>query len=384
MADYLVYFTDPNLVAIGQPLDGWNAMQLVLRFNDVGTGTLTMPASGDVIELNQPGNRVVVVRNDAILCAGPIMHPDDFDQDSAGGDQAAPGQITIVWEFDEAALAYRLCYPDPAHAATAQTAAKDTGTAVNAETAMRHFVDKNIGAGALVARRWPQLALGAVASVGTALNYSARFDVLSDMLRRLASQDGLGYRLRQTSTPALVLEVYAPIDRSGDVRFSFELGNLQKLSYRETAPTANVAIVGGDGTGTSRTVVEVADAVSVASGWGRRETFVNDSSTDTTELTQNGTQAIQQAVGTVLLTATAIDDARQRFGTDYGLGDRVSIEVRPGKLVTDIVTAVVINVDASGEVVSPTIGTGAPTSNGAILRQLRAVLVRLGVLERAD
>lgn len=389
MSEYLVFFTDGNLVPIGQFVDEWTDIELVLRFNDVDSGVITLPADPAVAALAVAPNRVVVMRDSGpggsweIVIAGPIEHPDDFDWGLDNPDTFEPGQAAIYFADDRAAVAERLVYPDPTHDATHQTAAVSyVASAVNAEVAMLDFVNKNAGPGALAARRVPQLSIAGPAGVGTTISYSARMEPLGDSLRAMAlAGGGLGYRVVQVAGPTRRFEVFAPVNRSGTVRYSRALGNLTNLSYRSQAPTATVAIVGGDGTGTSRTFVEVVDSGAVAV-WGRKEVFVNEDSADPTELAQAGAAALVDAGEQVQLSATAIDEPGTGFGIDYNLGDTVSVEVREGLVVTDVVTAVSIKVTSAGEVISPTIGTGGATSDGKTLKELRRLQAKLGKVER--
>jgi hypothetical protein len=392
MSSYLVYFTAPDLSLIGQFIDEYTDLQVVLRFNGVDTMVLTAPASPELSALAQPGNRLEVLRDDGdgwtYLTGGPIEKPGDQDWSADGGATADPGQIVIYAADDRAELAKRRTYPTPGNDFEHQTVTgKRTFTATNAEVAMRALVNEQAGPGALTNRKVANLVLGTLASVGSNVTYSSRFNLLTDDLRAIArAGGGLGYRIVRTAAPALAFEVFVPADRSGTVRYSRALGNLRAYSYRSAAPTATVALVGGDGTGTSRVFKEVANSAALAAGWTRNEVFVADDTTDTTELTQNGENALAEAGETAQLVATAIDNSDQRFGRDYGLGDVVGVEIDGVGFITDVVTAVTITVatggTAAGETVQPQIGTGDPFTDSATLRLLRRLDQRLGRLER--
>lgn len=378
-----VIFTDGDLKPIGQPIVKWKRLQSTISFRARASTTLTLPALGKFIEMAQPGNRLVVIRDRKIFVGGPIEYPAIFSRSSdPTSDSATPGLLTVASTDDSVCLDRRLCYPDPTKAATAQTTDWYTRTAQNAEAAMRELVNDNAGPGALTARQVPHLALGSLATVGTNVNVRTRFDVLSAQLDAIALAGGdLGYNVVQDGTD-LKFVVYQPVDLSAAVRFSWSLRNLREVSYQFAGPTATVAIVGGDGTGSSRTIVERSNAAAITAGWGRIEAWVNDSSADTTDLNQSGDDALTSAAEQAYVTSQVIDVPSRRYGVHYNLGDTVSIEPYPGVTVTDVIRAVTLTSDATGEVVMPQIGTQTATSDPTTVRMLRDQDRRIGALER--
>jgi hypothetical protein len=378
-----LYFTDGSLAPIGQPIVGWTQVDVTLRFNEPSSVTVQLPALGEYIEVAQPGNRLVVVRNGSVLCSGPVEFPAEFKWDAAGGENAEPGKLTVSATDDSVWLGERLTYPDPTVASNAQGTAYYTLTTTNAETAMRNLVNLNAGPGALASRQVANLALGSVASVGSNINVRTRFEPVSDALRAAAvAGGGLGYRVVESSG-SLLFQVYAPVDRTGSVRFSRGLGNLRQISYQDQAPTATVAIVGGNGTGATRTIVERPSVGATPTPWGRMETFVNDSSSTTADLNQSGDDQLAQSAEQAQLLVTAIDTATQRYGVHYGLGDKVTVEIFPGVELADVVRAVHLSASPDdGEVVSPQIGADSTSTDQLYVRQLRALDRRLGQLER--
>jgi hypothetical protein len=55
--EYLVYVTDPDLTPVGQPIDTWTALDLVLKVNDVDSVSVTAPGSPDLADLTAPGSK---------------------------------------------------------------------------------------------------------------------------------------------------------------------------------------------------------------------------------------------------------------------------------------------------------------------------------------
>lgn len=377
--------TDRNLVKVGDPIDGWTALSVTPQFNAAGAGTVTMPATPAVLDqINADGARLVVIRDNQYFMGGPIekVGPFVWSLDD-NGTSADPGVITVSFTDDFALIAGLITYPDPTVAATAQTGtAQYTASATNAETLLRNLVNLNAGPGALTARQVPKLVLGTVAHVGTNVNVATRFEPLGDVLRSVALAGGnLGFRTIEAGGN-IDFTVYDPADLSSQIRFSRGLGNLRSVNYDPAAPTVTVAIVGGDGTGTSRTVREVPDDDAVTKYW-RLEQFVNQGSTsDTTVMDQAGEQALSTGGEQAQLTAVAVDTDVQRYGRDYALGDIVTVEIYPGFEVTDIVRAVTLTADPNtGEVVAPLIGTGAAVTTTKQLKLYNALERRVGLLE---
>lgn len=377
-----IWATDESLALVGDPIDVWDDLDVMLRFNEPGSGSFTVPRTADLSTQLAPSNRIVVVRDGGIFAAGPIEFPGPQTW-AATGQDAGPGRVRVSFADDLALVCGRITFPDPANAITAQTAARRSFTATNAETICRTLVEENAGPSALAARQIPALALGSVAGVGSSISFSTRCQPLGDELRSVAIQGGgFGFRTRQSGS-SILFECYATADLTGLVRFSRGLGNLRSYTFENEAPKATVAIVGdGTGTGTSRVFRERIDSAAV-SAWWRLETFVDRRDTTTTaELDQAGDEALVDGAETARLTAEVIDTPDQAFGTAYGLGDRVTVELASGAEVADVVRAVRLTASPrTGELVMPVIGTQQATTDQQLIQLLRAALRRIDRLE---
>ncbi|SBT63920.1 virus ReqiPepy6 Gp37-like protein [Micromonospora sediminicola] len=382
-----ILITDRNLTVIGDPIDGWTEVDITLRFNEPATGTFTAPRTAVSAAQLAPGNRVVVIRDGVVFCAGPIEEPGPEDW-AVTGSAAGPGTVEVQFADDLAAVVARVTYPNPAAAATAQTSTARWTATDEAGDIMRSLVNGNAGPGALPARRVPQLLLGSGAGLGASIKVGTRFEPLGDVLRSAAiAGGGLGMRTRHDiASNQLLFDVYAAQDLSGSVRFSPGLNNLRSYRYEPAAPTATVAIVGGKDVGTSRVIVERVNATA-ATGWGRMETFVDqrqstDTAADTTELNQAGDEALTRGAETGRLSSVTVDTPDQRYGVHYQLGDRVSVELASGVTVTDVVRAVHLQATPdAGEIVTALVGTQEASSDQAWLTYLRELSRRLDQLE---
>ncbi|NYV73177.1 siphovirus ReqiPepy6 Gp37-like family protein [Streptomyces sp. UH6] len=375
--------TDRQLKVLGT-LDGWTNADVTTRFNEPGAGLLTLPARDDVMELLQPGNRIVMIRDGKVWSAGPMEAPVGYawsvDQDPG------PGTVTAAWADDLAVLAGYITWPVPASGWSTQPGFTWRQiNATGAESIIRTLVNENAGPGALAARRIPGLALGPVAGVGTTTTVRTRFEPLLDVCRAAAAAGGeLGFRTRQSGAQIL-FEVYQPQDLTGIARFSRGLGNLRSVTYRSTAPTATHVLTAGteiEGS-TSRTFIERSDAAA-ASAWWRIERYLDGGAPNNVngELTAAGDAELTETREQVELATVTVDTPDLRAGRDYGLGDRVTVAVRDGVEVADIVRSIQMQATPeAGEYVTAVIGSQGATSDPETVRQLRALTSRLARLE---
>jgi hypothetical protein len=385
---YTLLVTDRNLRIVGDPIVCWTSIDVTLRFNAPGSGQAVMPGYPWIREQMATGNRLVVVRGPdpsveypgTILLAGPIE--ERLYERSDDGENAGDGVLTVTFADDLAWIAGRLTYPDPAKAPDRQDVDTWTFTGT-AEQGMRALVDLNAGPHALPERRVPRLVLGAPAGIGTSVTVSTRLEVATDVLRTIATSGGdLGFRTRQQDDQIL-FEVYPSDDRSASVRYSFDLGNLKYVGYIVEAPTVSAAIVGGQGTGADRLLIERTDPNSLAA-WGRVETLVSRPGNDPLQDLQDaGDDALREGGQSARLATTTMDTPTQRYGVDYDVGTTVAVELWPGEVLTDRVQTVHLQTYATaGEVVTATVGSQAASYDPAWVQRLRAIDARVGRLER--
>lgn len=376
-------FTDANLTPVGDPFRP-GPVKVTRRFRAPDSGTVTVPARPEIAEQMVPGNRLVVMRDEGYFSGGPIEVPGDYSW-SIQGEDSEPGTYEIGFADDSAKPAGYITFPTPANDAEHQTITDQyVATNVNAETLMRTLVNLNCGPGAIPARRIPGLALGPVAGVGVNVTYSTRYEMLGDALRSIAIRGGeLGYRTYQSGTQIL-FEVYAPRDLSDSVRFSRSARNLLAVRYTPAAPTATVAIVGGQGDGAARTIKEAVNTDAHAAGWWRIERFVDQRNTnDATELLQAGNEALAEGSPSGVLKTVTVDNEEQAYGRSYDLGDIVTVEVRSGLDVPDVVRQIEYEYEPEkGERITAMVGTQEATTDPEWLQLGRKLASQIADLER--
>lgn len=381
--------SDPDLRFVGDPLSGWTSLDCTRRFNEPGAGSVELPADPWVMAQLQPGNRLTVVRDDAVWMTGPLEVPQDYSWGIGDSSEPDPGKVTVTFSDDLAVLAGYITWPLPASAWSAQPDSKDTGVRsianTSGETIIRTLVDENCGPSALPARRMPHLALELAAGVGDLTSVSTRFEPLLECARRVAIDGGnIGFRTRVESGQIL-FGCYQPADKTAVARFSKGLGNLRSLQYKQSAPTVTNALVqGGEVEAPAdRIFVEVADAAASAAWW-RVEKLVDASEDDDSkgELTAAGNEELSGGAAPVELSTVTVDTDDLKAGRDYDLGDRATVELPTGQEVADIVRSIHLQATPeSGEYVTALIGSPQATTDPATVRLIRELGRRLGRLE---
>jgi len=329
--------------------------EAVLRFNNVGTWTLKLPANHYLAEsASAPGAGIVVTGPSGVLLSGP-MTAVTLERNSAD----SAGTMTIEGTDDSVILAERLAYPTPATAnVESQINPYDKRSGV-ASTVMRAYVNANIGPSAPTARRISNLTLATDPLAGSTVYGSARFDVLGQLLSNLAAVDGLGFDLVQQGEN-LEFRVYPPLDRTGEIRMDIANDTLSSSKFSYSSPGATLAIVAGEGTEADRVFRQVTttEATEAGSAWGRRiESFIDQrSSADVNELTQAGLEKLADEGNTqVSLEVVPSSDLTMVYGVDWNLGDKVTVVVDSDEL-TSTVTSVALKIESDGVYVGATVG----------------------------
>jgi Siphovirus ReqiPepy6 Gp37-like protein len=381
---------DTNLVSKG--LLNWSKVDITARYNQVGAWAVTIPDTASNRALAGISDLGVVVNWNGVYTFTGYLETwaPSLSVDAATG--AVTNTLVLSGADDLGLIANRIAYPAPGSAWSAQTTSSADAQTGHLETVIKHYVNVNCGPGALAARRAPHLTVAADAARGATVSYSAKFSTgvdltLMNIIRTLVATGGpLGVSVVQ-SGGSLIFDCYVPRDLSTTAWFSPDLGNLRGYNLSSTTPTATNAMVRGQ-----TTFAEVTGA-GASDGWQHIEVLVDQSSTtDATQITQAGTDAITQGAGAVQLQITAVDLPRLAFGTDYGLGDKVTVEYQPGVTSTDIVSAIQLVADASSgtaytETVTPTIGASQSdigTDKTALAKLAAEVRALRSALQRAQ
>lgn len=388
VTDLLVEVRDASLNRVGQITPDYLAgFNCVLRFNAIGTWTISLPANHPLRDtLSMPGSGIVVSLLGQTLLSGPTTWTQTTQT------VEVPEGVTQITGLDDSVLLRdRLAYPTPSTAdVTAQTNAYDVRSGY-AETIMKQYVSANMGPLAPAGRAISVLDVEADRSSGASVKGSARFNVLYELLQGLAdasNQGGLplGFEIIQNGT-RLLFKTYNPTNRASTVRLDIANNLLTESVYSIAQPKMTRAIVGGQGDGTARTFLERTSTTSLAAetAWGRRiEHFVDSrSGADATALQTSGDSALATD-GKAQVTASVkpTDDSTMLFGKDWFLGDTVTVVVGSFELAA-VVTELGLSVGEDGVRLYGTVGEPKlQTYQQQILAKLSDQSSRLNNLER--
>jgi hypothetical protein len=389
--DYVwVEILDRNLISQG-PIQFVN-MTATLYYNAVGTWSMIVPYTDSLWNQMMSGDFLVNVNWRGLFTfGGKCEQPGYVDSipGSSGGSGSQNGPFITLSGADYLALiANRIAYPTPSALWASQTAGgADAVTNIPLETAIKHYVNVNIGPGAIVQRRHTLLDIGTDLVRGGNVSYSVKFGTgvdlnLLDVIRAIIAQTNtsMGVRiLRNAPAHRLTFDVYVPRDLSGKAWFSERLGNLTAVNFSLVDPTVTDALVQGAGT------AFIGRSASARTQWNAAEDFLdNASETDVNILNTTAQVAILSGAVGPIISATMADTPFLTFGRDYYLGDIVTLEVRPGATYSDVITSVTLTADpAQTPIISvvPTIGNNAnaTATNQTAIGQLTA---RIRALEK--
>jgi len=377
---YELYVRDQyfNRVAMIQDFQSFEA---IIRFNAPGTWVLELPTNSEAAkELVKKKSGIVVYKDGKPFISGPVT---GRNRKWSGG----VDKLTVNGFDDMILLQRNLALPGiNVFPFTYRDYDVRTG---KAETVMKAYLNANIGASAYPDRKI-EITTQTDAGLGYSVTGRARFHTLLELFTSLALVGGdLGFRIIQKNN-ALEFQVYQPTDKSKIAVFSPLQGNLLEFEYLTEDPESNYTIVGGGGEGKDRIILEKGDSTSI-SNYGRIETFLDRRDTsDTVELTQSMDEELSSKSEKMSLSITPIDTEMLAFGTDYNVGDVISV-ILPGandttnvQKITDVVREIKISLNQDGVLVVPTVGTPDATCKKAsgIFTRLKKFHDRISHLER--
>jgi hypothetical protein len=388
--EWTIYVRDQAGNRIGE-VDDYAEATLTPVFNDVGTWSILVDRRvRQAANLTQPGFGIIAARNGVTVLSGPATHRQHtVDMDN--------NHVQISGVTDDVWLKRRVVSPSPTESFPPYTVQAFDVRTGPASTVLRAYVDANAGPGAIAPRRVPGLTIAPDPVIGAPVSGNGRWDNLLAFLQPLAISGGVGFRIIQVGDGGMQFQVFAtagqvPADRPATAQFSIDLGNLAGFEYESTAPEANYVYVGGAGINTARTIQEFPFSAAIGA-WGRIEgDFVDRrDTTDATQITQAGTDALTQHGEQASLRITPIETPTSIYGTHYKLGDKVTVQLEgpaatpyaESGQITDILRSVEIKLTVDGpQTVTPSIGTAARNDVYRMFRAFRALSRRVNNLER--
>ncbi|MGW2539312.1 siphovirus ReqiPepy6 Gp37-like family protein [Kitasatospora sp. NPDC001574] len=403
---YRIEVRDRDLNRVGV-IDTWIKLDFIVRFCQQGSFQMLVKAGTDQANLLQKGGGIAIYQEGVPdpLLTGQI----EFFQSYWTVEQhTGPGSLYIGGKCDNKIAYSRLAFPEPAVPIAEQYKARATRQAAGpASKALWWELEHAVGPSALPDRKIPGLSLPEPADLGTEVHDSFRYDVLGSVFERWTESKELGYRfVYSPDSKKVELRIYKPRDRSRDVRFSPELGNLREYIWTLTAPRVTRVIVACQGEGDERYLYQQIDSEAEAE-WGLQiEAFYDrrdlplktdpvtgqpvKARPDTTDAEfENAKKAVADAASSALQQGEKngnfqiypVDTEQIKFGRDYFVGDLVAVSI-DGVEYVDIVREVNISVEDAGKslTIRPKIGeqgTGDPLNLYKTVSELREKLRKL-------
>jgi hypothetical protein len=416
---------------IGQ-IDTYLSLDVIIRYNDVGSWVLTMPADSPQASLLGPGTGVVISYEGlyAPILSGPVR----VVKSGWDGSNPWPGTIEFSGPDDNIIMQEHICMPNPTQALVSgqyatylQSKAYDTyvdnsdpknpkSAPFSMERLIQRLAYDNFGDGSISGRKVNGCSFAPPASwpAVTAFpktTYNLRFETVLDAVKSRAEvavmADGttkpMGFRwVWDTDLEKLVMKVYYPNNTPAlgkGVRFSRENGNLASYSYTLEAPKSNWMLVGLDQEVTDKPETQhlyIADKradVDVVDWQMSAESYKDETSVslylrdvdgklimDATLKPQLDTKTINTTIDTAWqseapiggLIVTPLDTKGCRFGVHYWLGDLVTV-VEGEAETTSILREVHLTDGSSGVSIQSTIGDSTATETPALYKELRKV-----------
>lgn len=243
------------------------------------------------------------------------------------------------------------------------------------EANIRKAITENVISPSIAARAIGNFVLAAEMGGTATVKAQATGENLGAWISEQLKVYEIGYDVVVTGG-SFVFSLYRGVDRSYEqsvnpyVVFSPGYENLLGTDYIEDATEyANVAMIAGEGSGSSRKTATAGD--SIVSGLDRREVFVDakDLSTDTdsgtiststykAQLVTKGEEALAEHQVGVEFTGEIQPNVNFTYGVDYFLGDKIEIANEYGVEASARIIEIIDSEDETGRTVVPTFNSG--------------------------
>jgi hypothetical protein len=266
--------------------------------------------------------RFILVGGDVNKC-GIILEVTKSIDGTGKGNQV----VTVTGKEAGAILTRRIVEPPAGTANYTETSV--------AETTMKNAVKSQAGSTATANRQINILNVTATQARGASYTYSSRYKNLADDLTQISVATQIGWRLvYNPSTTKLDFECFQGVNRiasqSANQRMiiSTDYDTLQsgqiidsEISYK------NIVYAAGQGVGDARNIRKVYSS-SEPTGLERREIFTDMRDLVTnTDIDARGASVIAENASTKFVDAKSLIYTQYKIGTDYDLGDYITLAV---------------------------------------------------------
>lgn len=262
----------------------------------------------------------------------------------------------------------------------------------NAETVMKHYVERNLVNAADPNRNISQLLISVNQNRGSSVSWQSRLKNLAEDISEISLHSGIGWDvILDIANKKWKFDVAVGRDLTVNqstlppVIFSPQFDSLQSLRYTESELNyKNFAYVGGQGEGADRRIVQVG----AAAGLSRYEMFIDArdiAEKDENEqpipesviiqtLTERGQQQLNEFLQEQYLEGQILTKSPFLYENDFDLGDLVTIQNKSWGVTMDSrITEIKEIYEVSGYNIEATFGNNRPTLIKKIKQELSQI-----------
>lgn len=342
--------------------------KLVLRNNAVSAWSVTVNANGANWERFEEGWGVHISDLGVMYTSGWALEIEDSE------DEDGVRTLTLTGSSDESVLANSLVIPNPSD----PLAQVNQWTAEGkTETVLHKLVNQQIGPGSPADYQIAGLTLETDRGRGPDTSVSERWSNLLEVMQSQALTAELLFHVKQEDED-LVFGVTEPRDLTRAIRLTRRNGGVKSYKLTRTAPTTTEAIVGGVGSGATRKMWREPQGAPDPGPWNQRITKFTDrqSTSKDNEMKQAAQAELESGKAKSSVVVEAGETIAAKYGRDFGLGDKITIDLGRGEegLIQDTVQIVEVDWDEKGTDVKIQVG---PEMDESKMNQASSKLVEL-------
>lgn len=360
-AEYTIYKRDDEGKR-GQLIDKFTQLKIEQRWAEPSKWSITSVGLSRIpLDI---GEGIIIYRNGELFFSGVVESADETSDETHQG--------IITWEAQgrdmSSLLERRLALPDPINLQFGDTIQDVLVDSV--EGAIRRYVDRNAGATAMaVGRRIDGLIVDQISPDPAGDMYAYRLKALDDVCAEIGAGEVIPEILWSPETGVMEFDVRQRRDKTVDVVFSPDYGNVLKWRKKKKLPKKNaIWAISGD-QGENQQVIFAKQDESINS-FGRFEGYIKDSvqmqeakdgkpavTADDVRsiLTEKAAEEIRKNSATEIYSVDVREGVNTLFYADWQCGDRVTCVI-DGDSFISTVDSVSITFTDDGEKVSATIG----------------------------
>ena len=351
---------------------------VVIRNNAVSTFTLDVDATSPIFQGDQ-------VKGWHVRCNDGDVSLDGMFTSKRRAQEVGVREVSLSGESHVGYIERMICLLDPTKAITAQPD-DDTGTYKRTgplEDVVAAMLSANVGQTALAENKTP-LVVDASQGRGKQVTINSRLENLLEVAQTAMLKDtSLVFETYLPPQGAPHLRFRASQDLTREVRLSETNGSLSSFELEESAPEATRAIVSGPGAGDLHEFLPVTGP---STDWGlTRTVYISASNDDEDEMMEAGTEELADKGESASISLELVDVPGCRFGTDFNVGDKVTVRLADGAVVTDIVQSAEIEWSETGREVKlhvgPTLEDPSETDS-KLVKKVKSLSRKLGKVEK--